>query len=119
MKNAKKVLVLLLVLTLALMPVLSLAADGLPDFKGKDATEVLPENAQNMLGSIINIITYLAWGIAVIMVLVLGTQYMIATPAKKAELKGKMWSMLIGVFLVAGGSTILNAIISFTNSSLE
>lgn len=119
MKNAKKVLVLLLVLTLALMPALSFAA--LPDFgkNAKSAEDVLDDKAESIMGTIINLVTYVAWGIAIIMVLVLGTQYMIATPAKKAELKGKMWSMLIGVFLVAGGTTILNAIISFADSSLK
>ena len=54
------------------------------------------------------VITYIGYAIAVVMILWLGVQWILATPAKKAELKGKMWSMAIGIVLLVGGVSILN-----------
>ena len=47
---------------------------------------------------------------AFIMVLVVGIQWVMATPAKKQELKGRMWNIAIGAALIVGAVTFLGII---------
>ena len=103
----KKVLSLVLVLALVIMPMLTFAAVPISnveadygDITGLDGT----------VNKAVGIVTYVGYAIAVVMVLWLGVQWLLATPAKKAELKGKMWSMAIGILLLVGGVTILGIV---------
>ena len=98
----KKILSLVLVLALAIMPMLSFA---IPD-------TITPEigvmdGANPLLAKALGALTWIGYGIALIMAMWLGIQWLLATPAKKAELKGKLWSMAIGIVLLVAGSTII------------
>ena len=73
--------------------------------------------AINNLGAkAINIIQTVGYVVAVVMVLVFGIKWMMATPQKKQELKERMWSLAIGVVLLIGGVTILGWIASFADT---
>lgn len=108
MKKVSKILSLVLVLVLVLAPVVSLATPA--NFtENKNMVERTGE-LNTTIGSIIGLLKWIGYAIAVIMILYLGIQWMLAQPAKKAELKGKMWSMAIGIVLLVGGVTILDAV---------
>lgn len=114
MKKALKILSLVLVFVLALAPVVALAdtpftataqnVDGLDKIKGP-------------VGQIVQILQWAGYSIAVVMVLWLGIQWMLAQPTKKAELKGKMWSIAIGIVLLVGGVTILGIVWNMAESA--
>ena len=53
--------------------------------------------------------------VALIVVVVFGVQWLVATPAKKAELKGKMWNIVIGIAIILLGSTLISQVGSFIN----
>lgn len=107
MKKVLKVLSLILVLALVMAPVISLAASR-PDASQFVTDDTAMEGLNGVVGTIISILTYAGYAIAVVMVLWLGVQWILATPSKKAELKGKMWSMAIGIALLVGGVTVIN-----------
>lgn len=69
-------------------------------------------------GVVITAVQTLGYIIAVVMVLYVGIQYLIGTPAKKQELKGRMVSLIIGAILVAGGVTLLGWVADFATKDL-
>ncbi|MBP3284031.1 MAG: hypothetical protein J6M02_00845 [Clostridia bacterium] len=108
MKKAAKVLCLVLVMAIVMSPIAlaDLTFGGVKVDTDNPLADPLNEAGATVTG-VIKILGYI---IAVVMVMWLGIQYIIATPAKKAELKGKLWSMAIGVLLLVGGVTILDVI---------
>jgi len=111
MKKVLKVLSLVLVFVLVLAPVVSLAVPvGMDDpTADTEITEKLG-GISKFIGIAITVLQWVGYAVAVIMILWLGVQWMLAQPAKKAELKGKMWSMAIGILLLVGGVTILDIV---------
>lgn len=107
MKKFFKVLSLVLVFMLAIAPLaISFAIPAIEaDDSFLEGTAV-----ESWFGKAVGAIQFIGYGIAVVMILWLGIQYMLAQPAKKAELKGKMWSMLIGIILIVAGSTIIGLV---------
>lgn len=116
MKKAVKVLSLVLVMAMVISP-LALAS-GLDQIKLDQGGEVGTAAASlfSMVASVVQVVGY---GVAVIMVIWLGVQYVIATPSKKAELKGKLWSMAIGIVLIVGGVTILKIVAELGTGAVE
>ncbi len=111
MKKFFKVLSLVLVFMLAIAPLaISFAADSPYTLDNTDATIVENSGIGRYFGAAIGALKFIGYGVAVVMILWLGIQYMLAQPAKKAELKGKMWSMLIGIILLVAGVTIIDFI---------
>lgn len=109
MKKYLKVM-LVLVVALSLLCTFALAANPFADAastatngNGSQATAVV----NRLGGTALNVIQTAAYIIAVCMVLVVGIQWMMGTPAKKQELKGRMWNLVIGAVLIAGGATLL------------
>ena len=109
MKKIFKVLSLVLVFMLAIAPLAVSFADP-PVTITPDTTSLEGTGVADWFGKAAGAIQVVGYGIAIVMVLWLGIQYMLAQPAKKAELKGKMWSMLIGIILIVAGSTIIGII---------
>jgi len=111
MKKFFKVLSLVLVFMLAIAPLAISFAEvpfsATPDTQGNPLADAGVDTWFNKAAGAIQFVGY---GIAIVMILWLGIQYMLAQPAKKAELKGKMWSMLIGIILIVAGSTIIGMI---------
>ncbi len=112
MKKFFKVLSLVLVFMLAIAPLaVSFAADPSPMAKPSitaDDSFINNTGVGNWFGAAAGALKFIGYGVAVVMILWLGIQYMLAQPAKKAELKGKMWSMLIGIILLVAGVTIID-----------
>ena len=109
MKKYLKVL-LILVVVLSLMSTVAFASGNkFLDAKNKSqATDTALTGAVNSIGSSnINIVQTLGYVIAVVMVIVVGIQWLVGTPAKKQELRGKLINVIIGAILIACGVTIL------------
>ena len=56
--------------------------------------------------NIVDIFTFIGYGLAVCVVMITGIQFLTANAQKKAQLKEKLWLILIGVIILAGGTTI-------------
>jgi len=108
MKKIFKVLSLVLVFMLAIAP-LAISFAAKPNITA-DSSFIDNTNVGGWFGQAAGALQFIGYGVAVVMILWLGIQYMLAQPAKKAELKGKMWSMLIGIILIVAGSTIVGVI---------
>ena len=108
MKKLLKVLSLVLVFALVMAPVVSLA--GPFEATADDSVTGKLGGIQSGVGIAITVLQWIGYAVAVVMILWLGIQWMLAQPAKKAELKGKMWSMAIGIILLVGGVTILDIV---------
>lgn len=67
-------------------------------------------------GQAIKIIQAVGYIVAVVMVLIFGIKWMMATPQKKQELKDRMWNLAIGVILLVGGVSILGWVSNFAES---
>lgn len=124
MKKYLKVM-LVLVVALSILCTFALAANNNPFAQAmKDATSAADagkttEYVNNIGGTVINTIQTIGYIIAVVMVLYVGIQWLIGTPSKKQELKGRMWSLVIGAVLVAGGVTILGWIANIASEDLN
>lgn len=66
---------------------------------------------------ILGIVRAGAAGIAIIMLIVIATKYMIAAPAEKADLKQHVVVYLFGALLLFAGAGILTLIESFMSGS--
>lgn len=116
MKKAVKFLCLFLVMAMVISPIaLASGFDSIQTNQSNEITEV----TTNVLSSVASVIQVVGYGVAVIMVIWLGVQYLIATPAKKAELKQKLWFMAIGVVLIVGGVTILKIVADAGNAVVD
>lgn len=114
----KKYLKVMLVLVVVLTMLSTVAFAGSFDIKPGDGGAINTK-VNTLAGTIISIITTIGYAVAVIMVLVTGVQYLMGTPAKKQELKGKLWSIVIGVVLLVGASTLLNTLESTITGVLK
>ena len=57
-------------------------------------------------GSILDILTYIGYGLALCVIMVTGIQFLTANAQKKAQLKEKLWLIAIGVIILAAGIPI-------------
>lgn len=119
----KKYLKVMLVLAVVLSVFCTFAMASTNPFEikgqGSAATNSASVAINNLGYVIIDIIQKVGYVVAVVMVLVLGIQWLVGTPAKKQELKGKMWNVLIGAFLIIAGVTILGVINNVVNESKQ
>ena len=116
MKKFMKVLCLALVLVMVIAPVASFAS-----FSNVTAGNLggLNESVQTIGNGVYGLIRTIAFIVAVCMLAYMAIQWLLATPSKKAELKGRMWSMLIGVILLVGGVAILGVIEEIVNGTTQ
>jgi len=122
MKKYLKVM-LVLVVALSILCTFALAANPFEQAmndatKGMDDTQTVTY-VNKIGGTVITTIQTIGYIIAVVMVLYVGIQWLIGTPSKKQELKGRMWSLVIGAVLVAGGVTILGWIANIASEDLD
>lgn len=97
-----------LVLALSVVPMAALA--DVPITGVTAETPAMLDGQTGLVNSAVGILQWIGYAVAIVMVLWLGIQWMIAQPAKKAELKGKMWSMAIGILLLVGGVTFIGIV---------
>lgn len=107
MKNLMKVLSLVLVLMLVIAPATSFAMSAFMNQNAGNTGGQIGAGVSEIGGTIYGIFRTVAIVIGSCMVLYMAIQWILATPAKKAELKGRMVSLAIGVVLLFGGATVL------------
>lgn len=61
-------------------------------------------------GNVINVVQTVGYIVAVVMVIFVGIQWVMATPAKRQELKARMWNLVVGAVLIAGSVSILGLV---------
>lgn len=112
MKKIMKVLCLVLVLMLVIAPVTSLATTTFKSVADSSTGDIggINSAAKSIGGTVYNVFKTVAYIVAICMVCYMAIQWLMATPAKKAELKGRMWSMAIGVILLVAGVTLLDKV---------
>ena len=110
MKKYLKVM-LVLAIAMSLLCTVAFASGSSNPFNsvvtGGGSSTSLSDAVSGIGASAIDIVQTLGYIIAVIMVVVVGIQYLIGTPAKKQELKGRLINVVIGAILIACGVTIL------------
>ena len=110
MKKTLKVLSLVLVFAFVLAPVVlaanTTAFNVTPQAVQGDAVTKI----QTTAGQAVWVIQLIGYSLAAVMGVWMGIQWLLAQPAKKAELKGKLWSMVIGILLLVGTTALLPTI---------
>ena len=69
-------------------------------------------------GSVISVVQTTGYIVAVVMVIFVGIQWLMATPAKRQELKARMWNLVVGAILIAGGVSILGLIANIAGAQI-
>ena len=113
----KKYLKVMLVLVVALMMLGTVAFASSFDITGTDTSSSVTTTVNNIGATAIKIVQTVGYVIAVVMVLVVGIQWLIGTPAKKQELKGKLVNVIIGAVLIVGGVTLLGMVEKFVTDT--
>ena len=111
MKKSIAFLMVCMVIMLAVVPVMSFAFDVdsiVNDVKSQDAADISMLTEAG--GTIYATIQTAGIVIALIVVVVFGVQWLVATPAKKAELKGKMWNIVIGIAIILLASALISQV---------
>jgi hypothetical protein len=121
----KRYLKMILVLVVALSILCTIAMATSDPFKSAydNATKAgdgaeISTHINKFGGTAITTVQTIGYIVAVVMVLYVGIQWLIGTPAKKQELKGRMVSLVVGAVLVAGGVTILGWISDIATKDL-
>lgn len=122
MKNKKiKIIFSLVLIVLLIVACAGTVNAWTPDY---DAVEgVSAGNTENavysVMGSIINIISIVGVGIAIIMLIYLGVMYTMNSVEKKAEIKKQAHSYIIGAFIIFAASAILKIIQMFIDGNVN
>ncbi|HOZ54879.1 MAG TPA: hypothetical protein PK993_02375 [Clostridia bacterium] len=75
-------------------------------------------NLQSKVGSILGLIQVIGYVAAVVMAIVIGIKYLLASPDGKAEVKKTLVPYVIGCLILTAGTVVVSAISAFSNSSL-
>lgn len=118
MKKFTKIFAMMLVVVMVagMFSTVAFAATNFNDVmnkaNGADAGQV-GTALDNLGGQAVKIVQSVGYIVAVVMVLVFGIKWMMATPQKKQELKDRMWNLAIGVVLLVAGVSILGWVADF------
>lgn len=122
MKNKK----IKIIFSLVLIVLLILACAGTVNAWTPDYSAVENVSAGNtetavysVMGSVINIISIVGVGIAIIMLIYLGIMYTMNSVEKKAEIKKQAHSYIIGAFIIFAASAILKIIQMFIDGNVN
>lgn len=75
--------------------------------------------AMHIMGTGIQTVKVVGYGISIVMLLYIGIKYMLAAPSEKADLKKSLVIFVVGAVLVFAATTILDIITNFaTNNGL-
>ena len=113
----KKYLKVMLVLVVALAMLGTVAFANSFEINGSQTGGAVTNTVNNIGATVITIVQTVGYVVAVVMVLVVGIQWLIGTPAKKQELKGRMINVVIGAILIVGGVTLLGMVEKFVNDT--
>ena len=121
-RNCKKIIISLLIFILLIFcfsqtifaswdPKIQNLADGEIGKAGNRAIDIF--------GAIINIIQVTGMGIAVVVLVVIGIKYTMASVSEKAEIKNRAHNYVLGCVLIFSGAAILQIIKMFLKSNVE
>lgn len=71
----------------------------------------------NMASDVLGYIQYIAWAIAIGMIIYVGIKYMMASANEKASLKSGTINLIIGALVIGATPTLFNMIIEIVNQS--
>lgn len=71
----------------------------------------------NITSPIYSTIIYLGYAIAICVILITGIQFLTANAQKKAQLKEKLWQIILGVIVLAGGASMILFVMKFINAN--
>ena len=119
-KFLKVMIVLLIIMTIGLMIANNSSAwnMALNAFEDKDAGTA-GEKVTDVMGAIINIVSTIGAGIAIIMLIVIGIKYVSASPEGKADAKKDLPGYVIGAVILFGISGILKLLQMFIDANLN
>lgn len=113
----KKYLKVMLVLVVALSMFCTFAMANSFVINGTNSAGKVTNSINNIGSTVITIVQTVGYVVAVVMVLIVGIQWLVGTPAKKQELKGRIINVVIGAVLIVGGVTLLGLVEGFVNDS--
>lgn len=85
-------------------------------FKNATANEL---DFSNITGTLWKAFIWIGYAAAIIILLVTGIQFLIATPQKKAQLKERLWLVFVGVIILIGATSILNIFYTIGQKAAE
>lgn len=85
-------------------------------FAGKGTSSTANTAAQNIMGTIIQTIKVVGYGIAIIMLIYVAIKYMSAAPDEKAEFKKSATAYVVGAVVLFGAASIVGIIQSFSSN---
>ena len=120
-KIIKIILIVLLLLTVGLIISNNAFASWNMDLESydRDNAERAGNKITNIMGAIINMMSTVGAGIAIIMLIVIGIQYVSKGAEGKAEAKKDLTGYIIGAVILFGVSGILKLLQMFINANLN
>lgn len=118
------VLIILIVLSTMICANRAYAKSIVEELKAM-STVTTPDNTSNgegiplAINKAIGLLQLAGSGIAIIVVTLLGTKYILASPADKADVKKSITPIIIGCFLLFGGVNIAAMIADFSNEVMN
>ena len=122
MKVFKKSIVILsiIILTYAILmcnPVLASEVDGFIDTIQNNSGEEGMSTVRQIIGAILNLVRIVGSAVAVIILLVIGTKYIIASAGERADIKKYAVNYVIGALIFLSANTILYLIKNFMDTN--
>lgn len=123
MKKIKKMGVILLIVLMFYTIISSyscvLGIDVLKSFNGQPSEGVTGgTKVATLVGSVLEVVRLAGAGIAVVMLLVLGIKYTIASASDRADIKKSATTYVTGALIMFGASGILGIVQAIINESL-
>lgn len=96
-------------------------AEWTPNFDALENGEVKKagNRAIDIFGSIINITQVIGVGIAILVLVIVAIQYVVAAPSEKAAIKTKATNYIIGAVLIFSAAAILEIIKLFMTTNVK
>ena len=120
-RKTKKIIVSILLFVLVLFCFSQVAEAWTANFDALSNGEVKQagNRAIDIFGSIINAAQLIGMGIAIIVLVIVGIQYVVAAPSAKAMIKTKATNYVIGAVLIFSAAAILEIIKMFMNANVK
>lgn len=121
MKKLKKMIIILLTMLMfwGILYNCSFGVDVLKSFNGQPADGVTGgDKIATIVGSVLQVVRLAGSGIAVVMILVLGIKYTIASASDRADIKKSATTYVIGALILFGASGILGIVQLIVKESL-
>lgn len=116
----KKLLIIgFIIICISLIFNIAYCSQGLPSADGLSGMYDNPDpTVQSMGGRILWVVDIICYGLALIILIIKGAKFIMASPEGKAEIKQETINYAIGAFILFGIATILTIIINVTKNVL-